>query len=51
MSVELAIGDSTLHVASEFADAGILSPLTIGDGTHCSATGGIGSGLPRQRTW
>jgi hypothetical protein len=37
MSVELAIGDSTLHVASEFADAGILSPLTIGDGTHCSA--------------
>jgi PhnB protein len=30
MTIELAIGDSTLHVASEFADAGILSPLTIG---------------------
>jgi PhnB protein len=30
MSVELAIGDSNLHVASELADAGILSPLTIG---------------------
>ncbi len=30
MTIELAIGDSSLHVASEFADAGILSPLTIG---------------------
>ena len=30
MTVELAIGDSNLHVASEFADAGIVSPLTIG---------------------
>ena len=30
MTVELAIGDSSLHVGSEFADAGILSPLTIG---------------------
>ncbi len=30
MTIELAIGDSTLHVASEFADAGVLSPLTIG---------------------
>jgi PhnB protein len=30
MAIELAIGDSTLHVASEFPDAGVLSPLTIG---------------------
>jgi PhnB protein len=30
MTAELAIGDSSLHLASEFADAGILSPLTIG---------------------
>ena len=30
MAVELAIGDSSLHVSSEFPDAGILSPLTIG---------------------
>ena len=30
MTVEFAIGDSSLHLASEFADAGILSPLTIG---------------------
>jgi len=30
MSVELAIGDSSIHLASEFADAGVLSPLTIG---------------------
>jgi PhnB protein len=30
MTVELRIGDSPLHVASEFPDAGILSPLTIG---------------------
>jgi PhnB protein len=30
MTVELAIGDSSLHLASEFPDAGILSPLTIG---------------------
>jgi PhnB protein len=30
MTIELAIGDSSLHVASEFPDAGIVSPLTIG---------------------
>ncbi len=30
MTVELAIGDSSLHVASEFRDAGVLSPSTIG---------------------
>jgi PhnB protein len=30
MAVELAIGDSTVHVASEFADAGVVSPLTVG---------------------
>ena len=30
MSVELGIGDSSLHVGSEFVDAGILSPSTIG---------------------
>ena len=30
MTIELAIGGSTIHVASEFADAGVLSPLTIG---------------------
>jgi PhnB protein len=30
MTLELAIGESSLHVASEFTDAGILSPLTIG---------------------
>jgi PhnB protein len=30
MTVELAFGDSSLHLASEFADAGILSPLSIG---------------------
>jgi PhnB protein len=30
MAVELAIGDSTLHVASEFPDAGVASPLTVG---------------------
>jgi PhnB protein len=30
MTIELAIGDSSLHVASEFADAGVVSPLTIG---------------------
>jgi PhnB protein len=30
MTIELAIGDSSLHVASEFADAGVLSPPTIG---------------------
>jgi PhnB protein len=28
--VELRFGDSTVHVGSEFPDAGILSPLTIG---------------------
>jgi PhnB protein len=30
MAIELAIGDSTLHVASEFPDAGVVSPLTVG---------------------
>ena len=30
MSVELAFGDSVVHVGSEFPDVGILSPLTIG---------------------
>jgi PhnB protein len=30
MTVELAIGDSAVHVASEFPDAGILSPRSIG---------------------
>jgi PhnB protein len=30
MTIELAIGDSTVHVASEFPDAAVLSPLTIG---------------------
>jgi PhnB protein len=30
MTIELAIGDSSFHVASEFPDAGVLSPLTIG---------------------
>ena len=30
MTIELAIGDSSLHVASEFPDAGILSPVSIG---------------------
>jgi PhnB protein len=30
MTLELAIGDSVVHVASEFPDAGIVSPLTIG---------------------
>jgi PhnB protein len=30
MTIELAIGDSSLRVASEFPDAGVLSPLTIG---------------------
>jgi PhnB protein len=30
MTVELAIGESRLHVASEFPDAGIVSPSTIG---------------------
>jgi hypothetical protein len=30
MSVELAFGDSVVHVGSEFPDMGILSPLTIG---------------------
>jgi PhnB protein len=30
MTVELQIGDSRVHVGSEFPDAGILSPLSIG---------------------
>lgn len=30
MTVELQIGDSRIHVGSEFPDAGILSPLSIG---------------------
>jgi PhnB protein len=30
MTVVLQIGDSTIHLASEFPDAGILSPLSIG---------------------
>ena len=30
MSVELAFGDSAVHVGSEFPDMGIVSPLTIG---------------------
>lgn len=30
MTVELRIGESDLHVASEFPEAGILSPLSIG---------------------
>jgi PhnB protein len=30
MTVELKIGESTIHVGSEFPGAGILSPLSIG---------------------
>jgi len=30
MAVELSIGDSTIHVASEFPEMGVLSPLSIG---------------------
>jgi PhnB protein len=30
MTVELRFGESVLHVASEFTDMGILSPLSIG---------------------
>jgi PhnB protein len=30
MVVEVQIGDAVVHVASEFPDAGIVSPLTIG---------------------
>jgi PhnB protein len=30
MTVELWIGETRVHVASEFPDAGIVSPLTIG---------------------
>lgn len=30
MTVELVIGDSPVHLASEFPAAGILSPLSIG---------------------
>ena len=31
MTVELAFGESVVHVGSEFPDMGILSPITIGD--------------------
>src|SRR5215217_1102146 len=31
MTVELAIGESVIHVGSEFPDMGIVSPLTIGN--------------------
>ena len=30
MTVALRIGDSEVHIASEFPDAGILSPISIG---------------------
>src|SRR3954452_13965276 len=30
MVVEMQLGDAVVHVASEFPDAGIVSPLTIG---------------------
>lgn len=30
MTVELRLGDTPVHVASEFPEAGIVSPLTIG---------------------
>jgi PhnB protein len=30
MAVEIALGESRVHIASEFPQAGILSPLTIG---------------------
>jgi PhnB protein len=30
MTIELAFGDSVVHVGSEFPDMGIVSPLTIG---------------------
>jgi PhnB protein len=30
MSIELAVGDTSLHIAGEFPDAGIVSPTTIG---------------------
>ena len=30
MTVELAFGDSVVHVGSEFPDMGIVSPMTIG---------------------
>jgi PhnB protein len=30
MTIELAFGDDVVHVASEFPEAGVLSPLTIG---------------------
>ena len=31
MTVELAFGESVVHVGSEFPEMGILSPITIGD--------------------
>ena len=30
MTVEVGFGDASVHIASEFPDAGIVSPLTIG---------------------
>ena len=30
MAVEIALGESRVHIASEFPQAGVLSPLTIG---------------------
>jgi PhnB protein len=30
MTIEIEIGDSSVHLGSEFPDAGILSPLSIG---------------------
>ena len=30
MTVEIALGDSVVHVGGEFPEAGIVSPLTIG---------------------
>jgi PhnB protein len=30
MSVELAVGDAALHLADEFPDLGVLSPLSVG---------------------
>jgi uncharacterized glyoxalase superfamily protein PhnB len=31
MAVVMSIGESTMHIGSEFPEAGIVSPLTIGD--------------------
>jgi PhnB protein len=35
MTIELHLGDSGLHIADEFPDMGIISPLTLG-GTYCA---------------